>query len=178
MSEKTKTIEYPEQLAAVAARQGLQMASIEAWIVLKLLDDHGYILKMTEDFELFLRDTLGGDSTEDEPYTIRDCIELCQEMNEELLADHLSNKDGDADNLESLQKDELILSGLMLRAANALPARVRVFNVAIIENLRKVVPVEAASWDEARLKAEEMWKNGECVLTTGDFAGVNYTCYN
>lgn len=42
MSEKTKTIEYPEQLAAVAARQGLQMASIEAWIVLKLLDDHGY----------------------------------------------------------------------------------------------------------------------------------------
>ena len=95
MSEKTKTIEYPEQLAAVAARQGLQMASIEAWIVLKLLDDHGYILKMTEDFELLLCDTQDGDSAEDEPYTILDCIELCQEMNEELLADNLSKKDGD-----------------------------------------------------------------------------------
>ncbi len=99
-------------------------------------------------------------------------------MNEELLADNLSKKDGDERELESLQKDELILNGLMTRAANALPARVRVFNVAIIESLRKVFPIEAASWDEARLKAEEMWKNGECVLTTGDFAGVTYTCYN
>lgn len=178
MSEKTKTIEYPERLAAVAARQGLQMASIEAWIVLKLLDDHGYILKMTEDFELLLCDTQDGDSAEDEPYTILDCIELCQEMNEELLGDSLSKKDGDERELESLQKDELILNGLMIRAANALPARVRVFNVAIIESLRKVFPIEAASWDEARLKAEEMWKNGECILTTGDFAGVTYTCYN
>ena len=50
--------------------------------MLKLLDDHGYILKMTEDFELLLCDTQDGDSAEDEPYTILDCIELCQEMNE------------------------------------------------------------------------------------------------
>lgn len=178
MSEKIKTIEYPAQLVAVAARQGLQMAFIEAWIVLKLLDDHGYILKMTEDFELLLRDTQGGDSAKDEPYTIRDCIELCQEMNEELLADQRGKKTPDEDVMESLQKDELILSGLMIRVANALPARVRVFNVAIIESLRKVIPIEAASWEEARLKAEEMWKNGECVLTTADFAGVAYTCYN
>ena len=56
--------------------------------------------------------------------------------------------------------------------------KIKEANEPIIENLRKVVPVEAASWDEARLKAEEMWKNGECVLTTADFAGVNYTCYN
>ena len=174
-----RKIKEANELMAVSVRQGVELAAIEAKVLLGYLEWHDYSLMMDDKFHLALHDNQGGENADnDQPYTIRDCIELCQEMNEELLADHLSNKDGDADKLESLQKDELILSGLMLRAANALPARVRVFNVAIIENLRKVVPVEAASWDEARLKAEEMWKNGECVLTTADFAGVNYTCYN
>ena len=178
MSDKEKTVIYPEQLMAISARNGLQLAQIEAWIVLKLLDDQGYTLKATEDFELLLHDNSADRTEPDEQHTMFDCIDLCREINEEALQEECSKKNRDEALIESLQKDELIISGLMTRAAKVIPARVRVYNVGVIESLRKVIPIEAASWEEARLKAEELWKNGECTLSAEDFAGVTYTCYN
>ena len=49
------------------------------------------------------------------------------------------------------------------------------YDVVIIEYLKKVVPVEAASWEEAKMLVNEAWDNGTYVLTADDFAGVSFT---
>lgn len=48
------------------------------------------------------------------------------------------------------------------------------YNVVIEERLNRVVPVEAASWEEAKSKVEQAWRNGEYVLTSDDIAGVTF----
>ena len=76
---------------------------------------------------------------------------------------------------DELQKDELILGMMMERAKVALPPRTSTYDVVIIEYLKKAVPVEAASWEEAKMLVNEAWDNGTYVLTADDFAGVSFT---
>ena len=165
-----------EELMAVSVRQGVELAAIEAKVLLGYLEGHDYSLLMDDKFHLALHDNQDGENTDNnQPYTIRDCIDFCQEMNSELLLEEAGKEGGDPDYFSELQKDELILDRMMERAKVALPPRTRTYDVVIVEYLKKVVPVEAASWEEAKMLAEDAWDNGTYVLSADDFAGVDFS---
>ena len=155
-----------EELMAVSARQGVELAAIEAKVLLGYLEGHDYSLMMDDKFHLALHDNQDGENADnDQPYTIRDCIDFCQEMNSELLLEEAGKEGGDPDYFSELQKDAKV----------ALPPRTSTYDVVIVEYLKKVVPVEAASWEEAKMLVNEAWDNGTYVLTADDFAGVSFT---
>ena len=169
-------ITKPEELMAASVRQGVELTFIEAKIVLGYLEGHDYSLMMDDKFHLTLHDNQDGEKDErDELYTIRDCIDFCQEMNSELLLEEAGKEKCDPEYFSELQKDELILGKMMERAKVALPPRVSTYNVIIVEYLKKVVQIEAASWEEAKMLAEDAWDNGTYVLTADDFADVSFT---
>lgn len=170
-------IKKAEDLVAVSTRQGLQMNLVEADIVLDYIEVYGFVLTCDEQFRMVLHDTEEEEKygySKDQPYTIREVVEFCQEMNEELLMDVSSNEQRDESYILDLRKDELILSGLMERTASVIPPVIRQYNIIIMEYLKRVVPVDAASWEEAKSKVEQAWKNGEYDLTAEDFAGVSF----
>lgn len=165
-----------EELMAVSVRQGVELAAIEAKVLLGYLEGHDYSLMMDDKFHLTLHDNQDGENADnDQPYTIRDCIDFCQEMNRELLLEEAGKEGGDPDYFSELQKDELILGKMMERAEVAVPPRVSTYNVIIVEHLKKVVQIEAASWEEAKMLAEDAWDNGTYVLSADDFAGVDFS---
>ena len=103
-----------EELMAVSVRQGVELAAIEAKVLLGYLEGHDYSLMMDDKFHLALHDNQDGeDADNDQPYTIRDCIDFCQEMNSELLLEEAGKEGGDPDYFSELQKDELILDRMM-----------------------------------------------------------------
>jgi len=160
-------------MIAAAARQGVEVEMTEAEIILLYMENHGYDLLMGEEYALTLHDQTDGENHDaDGEHTIRDVVELCKEMNEELMLDACSAREPDDETQLDLRKDRLILEGLMRRAADVVPPKFRRYNVAVIEHWRKIVPVVAASWSEAELKAEQMWKNGEITLSSDDFISV------
>lgn len=72
-----------EELMAVSVRQGVELAAIEAKVLLGYLEGHDYSLMMDDKFHLALHDNQDGENADnDQPYTIRDCIDFCQEMNQ------------------------------------------------------------------------------------------------
>ena len=48
------------------------------------------------------------------------------------------------------------------------------YRVAVTEQLRRTVVVEAGSEHEALRRAEDAWKNGEILLGDRDFEGTEY----
>lgn len=174
-------IKKAEALVAVSVRQGLQMNLVEADIVLGYMEGHGFALMSDNQFQMALHDTeeeekYGYDN--DQPYTIREVVELCQEMNEELLMDVSGKEQRDDSCILGHRKDYLILSGLMERAALVIPPAIHRYNIIILEYLKKVVAVEAASWEEAKSKVERAWKDWEYVLSSADFAGMTFNTGN
>ncbi len=170
-------IKKAEELVAVAVRQGVQMNLVEADIILGYMEGHGFALLSDEQFQMALHDTEEEEKygyTKDQPYTIREAVEFCQEMNGEMLLDASSKDTPDENEVLDLRKDALILDGAMGKAAAVIPPVIRRYNIVIIEHLKRVVPVEAASWEEAKSKVERAWKNGEHVLSADDFAGVSF----
>ena len=169
-------IKKAEDLVAVSIRQGLQMNLVEADIVLGYIEGHGFSLMSNEQFQMALHDTEEEKYgySKDQPYTIREAVEFCQEMNEELLRDASSEESCDESRILDLRKDDFILSGLVERATAVIPPVIRRYNIVILEYLKRVVPVEAASWEEAKSKVEQAWKAGEYVLSADDFAGVSF----
>lgn len=169
-------VSNPEVLMAASVRQGVELEFIEAEILLGYLEGHDYSLMMDDKFRFCLHDNQDGEKYDgDQPYTIRDCIEFCQEMNGELLLEEYGKEKRDPGYFSELQKDELILNRLMERAKVVLPPRVSTYNVVILEHLKKVVQIEAASWEEAKMLAQNEWDNGTYVLRADDFAGVDFT---
>lgn len=69
---------------------------------------------------------------------------------------------------------EIKTAELMEKAAVVIPPVIRRYNVVISECLKRVVTVEAASWEEAKAMVERAWKNEEYVLGADDFAGVSF----
>mgnify|MGYP001031256876 CR=1 FL=1 len=170
-------IKKAEELVAVAVRQGVQMNLVEADIVLSYMESHGFALMSDEQFQMALHDTEEEEKygyTKDQPYTIREAVEFCQEMNEELLQDAAGKEQRDDSYILDLRKDDLILAGLAEKAAAVIPPVIRRYNIIILEYLKRVVPVEAASWEEAKAKVERAWNDGEYVLSADDFAGVSF----
>ena len=164
-----------EELMAASVRQGVELAAIEAKVLLGYLEGHDYSLMMDDKFHLALHDNQDGENADnDQPYTFRS-IDFCQEMNSELLLEEAGKEGGDPDYFSELQKDELILGKMMERAEVAVPPRVSTYNVIIVEHLKKVVQIEAASWEEAKMLAEDAWDNGTYVLSADDFAGVDFS---
>lgn len=82
-----------EELMAVSVRQGVELAAIEAKVLLGYLEGHDYSLMMDDKFHLALHDNQDGENADnDQPYTIRDCIDFCQEMNSELLLEEAGKR--------------------------------------------------------------------------------------
>ena len=50
----------------------------------------------------------------------------------------------------------------------------KAYRVLVTETRQKTVAVEAASEEEARRRAEDAWKNAECVLGDEDFQGAEF----
>lgn len=168
-----KKIELTEELIAAVARQGVTICGTEAEIVLAYIKVHGYELLTDDDYKLYLHDeSAGEDNSYDEPQTVRDIVELCKELNEEMLLDSYSEESPDYDDQLELRKDTLILETMLAKAEKVIPPTVRRYNVVIIEHRKKLVPVLAASWAEAEARVREMWENGEVVIGQSDFAGI------
>ena len=168
-----KKIELTEELIATAARQGVTICGTEAEIVLAYIKVQGYELLTDDDYKLYLHDeSAGEDNSYDEPQTVRDIVELCKELNEEMLLDSYSTQEQDADDQLELRKDTLVLETLLAKAEKVIPPTVRRYDVVVIEHRKKLVPVLAASWAEAEARVREMWENGEVVIGQSDFAGI------
>ena len=166
-------IERQEELIATAARQGVTICGTEAEIVLAYIKVHGYELLTDDDYKLYLHDeSAGEDHTHDGAETVRDIVELCKELNEEMLLDSYSTQEQDADGQLELRKDTLILETLLAKAEKVIPPTVRRYDVVVIEHRKKLVPVLAASWAEAEARVREMCENGEVVIGQSDFAGI------
>lgn len=169
-------IRKPKELVAVAARQGMELNQTEASILIGYMEGHGYCLLMSEDLTIMLHDTTDGDSYEDDmAYDIRQVVEFSREMNEELLTENSAKDEPDEELLLDLRKDELILDILMKKAEKVIPPVVREYKVVIVEHLKMVVSVEAASWAEAEMKVRKQWEHGEYTLDTDNFVGVSFT---
>lgn len=166
-------IERQEELIATSARQGVTICGTEAEIILGYIKVHGYELLKDDDFKLALHEeSAGDDHSHDEPQTVRDIVELCKELNEEMLLDSYSEESPDIDAQLELRKDTLILETMLEKAEKVIPPTVRRYNVVIVEHRKKLVPTLAASWAEAEAKVREMWENGEVVIGQSDFAGI------
>lgn len=168
------------EMMEVATRQGVPFSVLEAEIVLGYMEGHDYCLLVDDGFRMMLHDKQDGEEHgEDIQYTVRDAIEFCQEMNDELLTETASREKPDQSYLLDLRKDEFILGELMKKAEAVnpfvAPRMVRRYDVVIVEHLKKVVTTEAESWDEAKKKVEREWKEGEHILNADDFAGVTFT---
>ena len=171
-----KQINENTALMAIAARQGMEMSVVEAAIILGYLDGHDYALMGDEHFQMKLHDQQDGDDhSKDEPYSVREAIEFCVEMNEELLTDAQTASNRDDHNILDLEKDAYILEEIMQRASKVIPPVLRNYKVAIVQTLRRVVSVRAASWAEAEEQVKQSWEDGEQVLTAEDFAGIFFT---
>lgn len=168
-----KRIKSTEALVASSARQGVTICGTEAEIVLAYIKVHGYELLADDDYKLYLHDeSAGEDHSHDEAQTVRDIVELCKELNEEMLVDSYSEENPDADDQFELRKDTLILESMLERAQQVIPPTIRRYDVVIVEHRKKLVPVLAASWAEAEARVREMWENGEVVIGQSDFAGI------
>lgn len=168
-----KKIETQEGLVASAARQGVTICGTEAEIVLAYIKVHGYELLTDDDYKLYLHDeSAGEDNSHDEPQTVRDIVELCKELNEEMLLDSYSEESPDYDDQLELRKDTLILETTLERAQQVISPTIRRYDVVVVEHRKKVVPTLAASWAEAEARVREMWENGEVVIEQRDFAGI------
>ena len=168
-----KKIEAQEELVASAARQGVTICGTEAEIVLSYVKVHGYELLADDDFKLYLHDDSEGENHGgDSEQTIRDIVELCKELNEEMLMDSYSEESPDYDDQLELRKDTLILEAMLERAQQVIPPTIRRYDVVIIEHRKKVVPTLAASWAEAEGRVREMWENGEVIIEQRDFTGI------
>ena len=135
-----------EELVAVAARQGVKINLVEAGIALSYVRGAGFSMSSDEQFNMVLYDAVtGAESSEHYEYTVRELASLCLSMNSEILLDEGCKQEPDEDELLNLRKDELILSGLMEKAAAVIPPVIRQYNIIILEHLKRVVSVEAAS---------------------------------
>ena len=167
------SIQTTEELVASSARQGVTICGTEAEIILAYIKVHGYELLTDDDYKLYLHDeSAGEDNSHDEPQTVRDIVELCKELNEEMLLDSYSEESPDYDDQLELRKDTLILETMLDRAQRVIPPTIRRYDVVVVEHRKKVVPTLAASWAEAEARVREMWENGEVVIGQSDFAGI------
>lgn len=96
VGEAAKTwtyIDAPEMLMEVSAQQGVALTADEARLILGYFKGHEYSLMAGEAGTTMRHDDqYGNNHRGDAPYSIRDAIEFCQEQNEDLMADDISQE--------------------------------------------------------------------------------------
>lgn len=113
LAEQWNRITDAAHLITVAMRQGVILDSVEADMILGYLEGHDFCLMASSDGRTVRHDEqYGEDHKSDEPYTIQDAVEFCQEMNEDLIRDISCTS---REYLVQLRKDEKILDALMAR---------------------------------------------------------------
>lgn len=105
------------ELILAARKQGVELDAGEADMILGYLEGHDYCLMVDDEGATVRHDEQYGDSHRgDEPYTVRDAIEFCQEMNDDLLRDECSRSEADEEYLLQLRADEQALASLVRRS--------------------------------------------------------------
>lgn len=171
-----KVARNPLEIIAAAGCQGVALGDTEALILLGYLEGHDYCLMMDDHRKMWLHDNQDGENDEnDTPYTIRDVIELCQELNGEILLEEESRETTQPEYILDLRKDEILLEHMMEKASAAIPPEAREYKVVIVEHLRRVISVNAENWADAELKVREAYDRAEIVLSVDDFAGVTFS---
>ena len=109
LAEQWNRITDAAHLITVAMRQGV----VEADMILGYLEGHDFCLMASSNGKTVRHDEQYGEEHRgDEPYTIQDAVEFCQEMNEDLIRDISCTS---REYLVQLRKDEKILDALMAR---------------------------------------------------------------
>lgn len=173
-AKEWRRIVVPEDLAAVAVQQGLPLSDQEADIILGYLEGHDYSLMADADGATVRHDEQYGTIHRgDEPYTVREAVEFCQEMNEDLIRD--SAQIGlDEDYFVKLQRDAEVLSALMARPVVPSPEGIlKQYCVYVTELHYGSVHVEASSEDEAIRKATELYEQGRTHWHDGELSDVS-----
>lgn len=171
-----KEITKAKELIAVSVRQGLDMDSVEAQIVLGYIEGMDFAIMSDDDFKTMLHDNQDGEKNdEDEEYTVRDFIEMAVESNTELTEEARTSDSHDEKYLCELEKDGYILDKLVERAKVMIKAQEKEYKVVIMEYLKMVVPVMAESWAEAEVKVKDGYRNEEYVLTADNYAGTTFS---
>lgn len=106
------------ELITVALKQGAELEAGEADMILGYLEGHDYCLMADSEGATVRHDEqYGNHHRGDEPYSVRDAIEFCQEMNDDLLRVECSRIEADEEYLLQLRADERSLASLMKRLA-------------------------------------------------------------
>ena len=114
------------EIIAAADCQGVALNDTEALILLGYLEGHDYCLMMDEHRKMWLHDNQDGEKDENDTlYTIRDVIELCQELNGEILLEKESRETAKPEYIMDLHKDEMLLKHMMEKASAAIPPEIR-----------------------------------------------------
>jgi len=118
-----KPVKSYKELVAAADRQGYPMGFIEAQIMLGYMKGHDYQLAEDDSGVLYRRDLAADDSDDDayQPYTIRDTLDFCIDMNDELLDLERKKADPDTGYITQLEEDASILLELQERCEAANP---------------------------------------------------------
>jgi len=112
LAEQWDRITDADGLIRAAMRQGVTLDAAEADMILGYFEGHEYSLMAGTDGRTMRHDEQYGDNHRgDEPYTICDAVEFCQEMNNDLLREERPEEEY----LAQLRKDEQALGDLMAR---------------------------------------------------------------
>lgn len=171
-----KMVDSTLELRAVSGCQGVNLNDTEAAILLGYLGGNDYCLLMDDNRKIWLHDNQEGEKDDnDTPYTIRDVIEFCKELNGEILLNEESRDTTQPEYIMDLRKDEMLLDLMMERATKAIQPEPREYKIVVVEHHRKIVSVKAENWPDAELKVREAYEKGEISFDASDFAGVSFS---
>lgn len=140
-------IENANQFVAAAARNGVGIKILHAAIALKYFDGNNERLVQGGNYKLWLEST--NDPGNGCEYNVAELFEIAHEYAEETYGDARLNGLTEEDLLLRLSEDLYILDIAVNEARKVIPVEIKTYDVNIIEQMRKTVCVEAASYNEA-----------------------------
>lgn len=152
-------IQNANQFVAAAVRNGVCIKALHAAIALKYFDIKRERLTQGNNYKLWLE-------PKDDPgngyeYNVAELFEIALEYAEEVHGDACSDRRTDEDLMLWLSEDLYILNIAVEEARKVIPVEINTYAVNIIEQLRKTVYVEAASFNEAEEIVKENYSKGE-----------------
>lgn len=168
-----RKVENAEDLMIVAARQGVTLSEIEAQALVESYDCGDYGLCRDDSYNLYAYPFDKKKFNGYEDITIHDvCLEAIENV-EDMMAD-MPSEEGCS--ISDLRKERYILRSVEEKIKNVIPPTVREYQVMIVENLKKIVTVEAASVTEAIDTAKKNYENGDYLMDEqGNFAGTYFS---
>ena len=110
MTELTKA----EDLIFAADKQGIQMGLTAADTILGYMEGHDYMLMVDQNHQTKRHDQQDGeDHGRDEEYSVKDALQFCLDMAEDLLEETENADESDAAYIAQLEKNCAILSDVL-----------------------------------------------------------------